>query len=266
MKKIYSFIALSFLLVQASFSQCVIDNSNTAFFSPSPDSVPCVERGVPYDQVIQIKVPTSIDLADFGAPISFILTVDSFVVTDITGFPSGLTYTQNPSSGVMYGGDNGCGQVQGTTNDPVGNYPLSFVGFISLHGLPFPGIFDGDTTIDLATLQTLSSMFSLSLDVIEQGDPCRASGVKDFSAELNSAISVYPNPTSGPALVSVNTARRLNGSIQLMDVNGKLINEQLIDVVGKASFPLDLGKCAPGVYSVVLRTNEGYASKIISKE
>lgn len=266
MKKIYTLLASISLFANTSFAQCVIDNSNTAFFSPAPDSIPCVERGVPYDQVIQIKVPTSIDLADFGSPIPFVLTVDSLVITNVSGFPTGLTYTQNPASGVMYGGDNGCGQVQGTTNDPVGNYPLDFTGFISLHGFPFPPYFDGDTTIDIATLQTMSTMFNLSIDVIEQGDPCRASGVKDFSAALNSAISVFPNPTSGSVLVSLNAARRLTGSIQVIDVNGKSMQEQPINVLGRADFTLNLEQFTAGLYTILLRTNEGFASKIISKE
>ncbi|MBK7150043.1 MAG: T9SS type A sorting domain-containing protein [Bacteroidetes bacterium] len=108
-------------------------------------------------------------------------------------------------------------------------------------------------------------MFSLSVDVIELGDPCRASGVKDFSAELNSAISVYPNPTSGLVLVSLNAARRLTGSIQVIDVNGKLMQEQAIDVNGQADFSLSLERLPAGLYTILLRTNEGFATKLFQK-
>ncbi|MBK7150044.1 MAG: hypothetical protein IPH78_14855 [Bacteroidetes bacterium] len=130
MKKIYTLLASIVLFANTSFGQCVIDNSNTAFFSPAPDSIPCVERGVPYNQVIQIKVPTTIDLADFGSPIPFVLTVDSLVITNVSGIPSRAYLCAKPCQRDYVWGDNGCGQVQGTTNDPVGNYPLDFTGFI----------------------------------------------------------------------------------------------------------------------------------------
>ncbi len=263
MKQVFSLLLIA-LIYGISTAQCVIDNNNTAFFSPSPDSIPCVERGLPYDQVIQIKVPSSIDLADCGAPISFVLTVDSLVITNISGFPNGLTYIQNPASGVLYGGENGCGRVQGTTNDPVGNYPLAFTGFITLHGFPFPGVFDGDTTIDLATLQSLSDMFNLSLDVINQGDPCRLSSVADNSGILNAQMNVYPNPATDAVVVKLNTGSLLEGKMTLTDMTGRTLIKENISTGTDTEFKFDVSGYVPGLYNINVLTSKGNISKRVS--
>lgn len=270
MKKIYSLFALSLIFVQfllAGGSACTIDPNNTLFFSPAPDSIPCIERGNPVNQVIQISVPASIDLANFGAPISFVLTVDSVVITAINGLPTGLTYGFNPYNGVFYGGTNGCSLVSGTTNDPVGNYPLNFDGFMSLHGQPFPGIFDGDTTIDLATLAALSQgMFSLAVDVINPGDECRPAPnkINGVNADLNTMIYIYPNPNNGQFEFKLDAARRVKGDIIVSDVAGRKVYSEPLDVTGFYATSINLSGFAKGLYNVQLRTAEGSASRNIS--
>ncbi len=248
---------------------CTIDSSNTAFFSPRPDSIPCVERTVPYSQVIQIKIPTSIDLQDFGSPISFVLTVDSVVITGVNGLPTGLTYESNPSGGVFYGGSYGCALLEGTTTDPADRYPITFNGTFTAHGQPFPPFFDGDTTIDFATLQSLGGgLFDLFLDVINQGDPCRPapSGISDFSADLNSLIRVYPNPNNGLFNVRIDAGRRLKGDMVILDVTGRKVFTEAIDAVGLYTNSINLSQFAKGLYTLQVRTAEGNASKSISVE
>jgi len=268
MKKIYLLVLACTTLVLFSNAQCVIDSTNTDFLSPRPDSLPCVERTVPYSQTLQIAVPTSMDLQDFGSPISFVLIVDSVVINSVNGLPTGLAYDMNPSSGVLYGGDHGCATVAGTTTDAVGNYPITFDGFITLHGNPFPPYFDGDTTIDFATLQSLApDMFSLFVDVINPGDECRPSqgtGIKNFSSDLNAAMSVYPNPNNGVFQFSLNAAHRVNGQINVIDYTGKVVYSQNIDVIGLYNTNIDLQNFAKGVYVVQVKTAEGLASKSIS--
>lgn len=271
MKKIYFLFVAALLSTHLLFAgaTCTIDSSNTAFFSPRPDSLPCVERGTSYSQVLQIKVPTSVDLQDFGAPIPFVLTVDSVVFDSITGLPNGLNYVINPYSGIIYGGDNACGLLYGTTNDPAGNYPLIFHGTMTLHGFAFPPYFDGDTTIDLAMIQSQpQNPFSASVDVIEQGAPCRPvqSGINDFSSELNALLQVYPNPNNGVFNVRIDAGRRLNGEIVVIDVTGRKVYSQQLDVVGLYLSTINLQQMGKGLYTLQLRTTEGFASKNISIE
>lgn len=271
MKKIYTLIAAALLSFNSAFAGggCVIDTTNTAFFSPGPDSIPCIERGVSYTQVIQIHVAETFDIGPFAGlpPGLILLTVDSLQIDSLTGFPNGLSYNLNPVSGFFLGGENGCANMSGTTNDPAGNYPLNIYGYIAVSGIP-PGFgFPPDTMFDLATAQSFSDMFNLSVDVIEVGAECRpASGVNNFSAELNAALSVYPNPSSGVFVLKLNAGRRTTGQILAMDISGRIVYEQTVDVMGLYENTIDLSKFGKGLYTLQLRTAEGFASKNISIE
>ena len=270
MRKIY-FLLIPFLFsIQTIFAgvNCTIDTSNTAFFNPRPDSLPCVERGVLYTQTLQIKIPTSIDLQQFGAPISFILTVDSVVFDSVGGLPNGLNLSLNPFSGHLKGGQHACAVVSGTTNDPTGNYPLTFYGNMTLHGAAFPPLFDGDTTIDLAVIQSNpQNPFHASLDVIDPGAACRAStNVRDFNAELNSFIQVFPNPNNGAFEFRLNAGRRVNGEIVITDVTGRKVYTEQLDAVGFYSSSIYLSQFSKGLYTLQLRTANGFDSKNISIE
>lgn len=270
MKKFYFLFVLFLFCVQTIFAgvTCTIDSANTAFFNPRPDSLPCVERGVLYSQTLQIKIPTSIDLQQFGAPISFILTVDSVVFDSVGGLPHGLFLSLNPYSGHLKGGQNACAVITGTTNDPTGNYPLTFYGTMTLHGFPFPPIFDGDTTIDLALIQSQpQNPFHASIDVIDSGALCRPStSIRDFSAELNSFIQIFPNPNNGVFEFRLNAGRRINGEIVISDVTGRKIYAEQIDAVGLFATSINLSQLSKGLYTVQLRTADGFTSKNISIE
>lgn len=270
MKKIFFVLSIS-LIAQLTYAGggCVIDSANTDFFSPRPDSLPCIERTVAYNQIIQIAVPSSVDLQDFGAPIPFVLTVDSIVITGVDGLPNGITYYMNPDSGVLYGGQNGCAQVIGTTTDPTGHYPVTFQGTFTAHGSPFPPFFDGDTTIDFATLQSMGgNAFEMFVDVIEPGDPCRPApnGINDFSADLNSLIHVYPNPNNGNFELKIDAGRRINGEVVVVDVTGRKVFAQPIDAIGQYVKSINLSSFGKGIYTLQLRTANGFASKNISIE
>jgi len=273
MKKIYAILFL--ISCSAHFAMagagCTIDSSNTGFFSPSPDSLPCIERNVPYSQVIQILVPNTIDLQQFGSPIPFILTVDSMVVDSVTGLPSGIDYILNPDSQAIYGGGRACALLSGTTTDAKGNYPVIFYGTITMHGFPFPPYFDGDTTVRLEDVQSApQSPFKAAVDVINPGDTCRPASapnsVKSFNNELNTALFVYPNPGNGLFEVKLTTGRRINGIISVVDLLGREIYREDLDVFDSYSTRIDLKNFAKGIYTLLLKTNEGVAAKNISIE
>ena len=270
MNKRLTLLSLINFVVIAGFAanSCTIDSANTQFFAPGPDSLPCIERTVYYDQSIQIAVPTTINLQDFGAPLSFILTVDSVVITGVNGLPNGITYAPNPSNGVLYGGKKGCAQVYGTTTDSAGHYPITFNGTFTAHGFPFPPFFDGDTTIDFATLQSLGQgMFDMFVDVINPGDPCRPSlGIGSFNSSLNTNIHIVPNPSNGIIGLSLDAGRRLNGEIAVLDMTGRKIFSQPIDAVGLYKTTINLSNYSKGLYTLQLRTAEGFESKSISIE
>lgn len=238
-------------------AQCTIDMSNTAFFSP--DTFPCVERSVAYNQTLQISVPAN--TANMGLPIPITLTIDTIIISNITGFPAGLSYTANPTSGVFPGGTNGCFQITGTTTAPAGNYPLSLSGSVSLSSL-FPPI---DTTVDLALIQSMAAgMFNLSLDVIEQGAPCRVNGINDLA--FNAKIAAYPNPAKDNITVSINSAERINGTIEVINVLGAKVYSNKIDIFGTANYDINTSALPRGIYTVLLTDNNRKYSSNFVKE
>ncbi|HLP20716.1 MAG TPA: T9SS type A sorting domain-containing protein [Chitinophagales bacterium] len=271
MKKVYTILAAMVIGISASFAGagCTIDPSNTQFFSPAPDSIPCIERGQSYTQIIQVHVPETIDVGPmFGFPAGIIiLAVDSMQIDSVTGFPTGLNYAQNPPDGFYLGGDNGCINAYGTTNDPVGNYPLTVHGTISVSGIP-PGFgFPSDTSFQLDQGQGMSGMFSLGVDVINPGDECRPAqntGINSFSADLNSLMQVVPNPNNGVFELRLNAGRRVEGEVVIVDVTGRKVYSQAIDAVGMYSNQINLQQFGKGLYTLQLRTANGFASKNIS--
>ena len=116
-KNLLALVSAVMLSVPSVFAQCVIDNNNNTD-GISPTTVPCIEQGTAYTQTVQLHVPTSVN---GGAA-----TVDSVLVTGITGMPAGITLTLNPAAPTkILGGGNGCIEIAGTTSAAVGNYPLT---------------------------------------------------------------------------------------------------------------------------------------------
>src|SRR5205823_5429951 len=88
-----------------------------------PDSLtglsPAVQ-GVPYNQVLQIRVPP--DTVFLGSTVP----IDSVRLLSFTGLPPGLTLVCNPPSCVFNGGTNGCALISGTPTD-TGFFPLTAI-------------------------------------------------------------------------------------------------------------------------------------------
>ena len=118
MKKLSLIFVAVFVLGMGAFAQCTLNTSNmNTGFTPNP--APNITQGVAYSQTVQAYVPTTVQS---------VVTIDSIIITSITGLPSGITYTLNPASGVIKGGANGAICYSGTTNAAPGTYNLVFNG------------------------------------------------------------------------------------------------------------------------------------------
>lgn len=261
MKKLYSlFIPLVFFVTGIQ-AQCIIDANaqTTSGVNPPAIQLPCVISGVPYDQTLQGKIQQSDDISIVILQVH--VEVDSVEIDSIGGLPNGITWFRNPT--VLLGGGNGCLQLTGTTNDAPGRYDLTAFGTAWLtvtSPANFPRAFTGN-------LNRLSPFGGYFLTVINPGDPCvPALGVNDFSADLNSSLSVYPNPSNGIVEVKLNAGKRVNGEVAVMDMTGRTVFSQTIDAVGAYNTTINLSNFAKGLYTVQLRTSEGFASKNISVE
>ncbi len=254
MKKLTTF----FFVAIASFgvsAQCVIDQNNTDFLSPAPEDLPCIQRTVDYDRVIQISVPATYSFQGI-----ITLTIDSVVINDILDMPTSISYAINPNTGVIEGGSNGCVNLTGTTTDAVGNYPLNFDGNVYLSGTPIPTLFDGDTVVPLSQLSSLG--FSYSLDVIEPGDPCRT--ITSLLNKTNAVeLSMYPNPTNGVFNLTVNTGKSGAIEVSVFDFTGRTVYAETTAIQNQYATQVDISNLPKGIYAVRVKTTEGVASKNI---
>lgn len=253
MKKIFS-VALALCgLVNLAMSQCTIDASLQQFpgIYPKANDLPCVEQGMPYDQTIQVQ---NLNQAFTG------IHVDSMMLTNVNGLPSGISWARTPT--ILYGGANGCLKFTGTTNDAVGQYKLAWIGTVWFT-LPFLGaqMYSGDLT------RFGGANFNYSMFVITSGEQCtHLVGINDVSPELNSSIVVYPNPNNGVFEIRLNAAHRLQGDMQIVDMTGRVVYNQKLDLVGLYNTQIDLSSFAKGLYTLQVRTADGFASRNISVE
>jgi hypothetical protein len=258
-------IVVSHLLFFISFvmaAQCTIDPNSSGFISPRPDSLPCVTRGIYYEEVIQFSIPASINLGDIipNLPFPYTLYIDSIVINGVNGLPSGLNYTSNPPDGAIRGGQRGCAQISGTTNDPAGNYPITFDGYMKVRGLPIPGFFDGDTTFDFSSMQGMGAGpqgFSLAVDVIEPGATCRGvSSANQFQTSIRDNFILFPNPSEGSFYVVLNTRKNTEVEINIIDITGKKVFTRQYPCDGYLKALIDVSSVPGGMYRVVLKLEE----------
>lgn len=119
MKYIATLILLGSFFI--SSAQCVVDtNLQVPGFYPDTGSfVKPICAGAKHEDVIQIYNPQFVSVSSGVYPVNYV-QLDS-----IPALPQGLTYTTNPSSGYLVGGERGCITLSGTTNWPAGNYEFT---------------------------------------------------------------------------------------------------------------------------------------------
>ncbi|MDD5571368.1 MAG: T9SS type A sorting domain-containing protein [Bacteroidales bacterium] len=106
-------------------AQCTPNASYGSLIYP-PDSLPHATATVTYSSTIYCRIPTDTVLGTLTA------TIDSVKVTNIKGLPSGFSYACNKQHWI--GGEHGCVEISGTTND-VSLYTLKF--FLMFYGKIF---------------------------------------------------------------------------------------------------------------------------------
>lgn len=259
--------ATALFAIGSTQAQCTVDPSaqTTPGVNPAPENLPCIERTVAYDQTLQGQVQTDYDTTitfqNFPIPVN--VAVDSVSLDSIAGLPTNITWVKNPS--ILHGGENGCVRFTGTTTDTIGTYNLTAYGRVWFHVTAGGGLYDS-TFFYQGEINRFSPFGGYYVRVIEQGGTCTTTGIGDINAALNASLSVFPNPSNGVFQLKLNAANRLNGSIVIVDMTGKQVFTQAIDVVGLYDTTINLNGMPKGVYAVQLRTNEGFASKTISIE
>ena len=121
---------------------CIRDRSSPGWYPDSTTNLVNSYVGLSYNESIQINVPITTQLNIFGQPVT--VDIDSMVVDNILGFPSGFTYSCDLVNCQVLGGTSLCITIYSIT-DPtsidVGIYPLDIQYTDYANNVPFIGTF-----------------------------------------------------------------------------------------------------------------------------
>lgn len=156
--KQYLLIALIILAsAEVGRSQCAPPNptGNIGFF-PSTDLLPCVDRGVYYDETFFLENVDSFRFQGFGT-----LTVDTFRIDSIVNLPCNLNWLSDRGDNTYYRAETGCIRIFGVTDDSVGQYELKVYVTIKSQLL---GTLQGDLNQIVTDLQNLAGNLGIDFE------------------------------------------------------------------------------------------------------
>lgn len=256
----------NFSLVVGPAPACIPDSAAQPRpgISPSPDVIPCVVDNAPYNQTLQVRCPAVYDsVINFGiTTYPLTVTIDSMELDSVINLPAGLTWAKYPNR--LNGGQIGCITFSGTTTAAPGYYHLGWYGTAWTHA---PIIGQKTVTGNLNRYSYVNYYLNV---IAAAGDSCipynpyATNGISELNPILNTMISVSPNPSNGVFTLRINAGSRVTGQVEIIDVTGRNVYAQDVDLIGLQNISVDLSKCAKGIYTVLLKTANGNAAKRIS--
>ncbi len=119
--------ALSLIVAQLSFSQCIPDGSiTTPGIIMSSNTLNCIDQGVPYSDTIQFMNFDSIFFNNNWIELQR-LRIDS-----VNNLPCGIDWELSNANGIFDNSEQGCILISGTTDDVIGQYTLQIWASIDL--------------------------------------------------------------------------------------------------------------------------------------
>ncbi|GIV33777.1 MAG: hypothetical protein KatS3mg031_1312 [Chitinophagales bacterium] len=248
-------------LVTVQLGPCTANppTGNAGVF-PGPDSIPCIERNVPYDFTMQVE-----NFDTIASVFGFALTMDTVIIDSITNFPCGISWEADKL--VYAPGETGCIRVSGTSREITGQYPLKIYMTITL-SIPALGsqTFSGELNDLISQLDGLLSTLgapTLGLDykyvsrVIESGQSCpardvNADGVASGDVCPPFTVEITGNPTicSGASTTLTAVAKYETGSVTYLWSDGSTMQSITVS--------------APGTYSVTATDQNGTVSATVT--
>lgn len=90
-------------------------------FDPTSQNLNCAVQGVPYDEIIQLRVPATVTAGTLTLPLNFI------IIESITNLPCGLCWQLSDANNRVNANQQACIRISGTTFDNVGQFKLNIV-------------------------------------------------------------------------------------------------------------------------------------------
>src|ERR1700757_1771627 len=207
MKKSLLLLSLFTVMVLGLKAQCTIAPTctvTTGYCStPAANSaLPPATEQIAYSTTIQVSVGTSYSVA----------TITNATVTSVSGLPTGLAATYNPSSGVIAGGANGCILISGTpAAATVGSYTVTANVSVNTNFGVFPATLTWNLTVN------------------------SPAGIGYFTAP-SANLLLAPNPAKAEMNVSADFHFQ---SVRVYDALGNLVLTQNVNGASKATIMVD---------------------------
>jgi len=271
MKKILLALTIIFGYTNA-YSQCTPDpqyqDSSYAIWPDTIQNLPTVLQGQSYFTTLTVKTPATLLEANAGdSSILYIDTlgtstfvggwpVDSMELVQVNGLPSGLNLhcesLLNMSSCMLPGDYLTCAYVDGTTNDPIGIYPIELLVNVYTHGTIV--IFPVSTDL-YSALGSYESITGYNI-VISNNTSYEMFNSNEFALLQN-----VPNPTKNNTTIQFNTPNPKMIKFQITDMFGKVVySENIKSDIGLNTIEFN-NKLSTGVYIYSVQNEERVISK-----
>jgi Secretion system C-terminal sorting domain len=232
------FTAFICLILSGLFAsgQCIPDTNVThndvGIYPDSATGLPHALTGQPYSTEIQVKVGVDTTFTDPVSGLTLPATIDSIKILNVTGLPSGFTYSCTPSNCTFPGGSDACISLQGPspTVNMVGFYPIvvQLRGFGKVFGTP-------------QTINQNDSDYAITID--------STTGIGTIERNTFSIGQNQPNPAKSYTSIPVSFLRNEQITFTLSNLLGvKVITGNFSFQRGKSFIPVDLHGIQPGIY------------------
>ena len=278
MKKIVFSLIIIVITNFISYSQCtpnpIYQDSTYNIWPDTSTNLSTAYQGIFYDEKLDIKTPATLIEATGGdSSILFIDTtvlgiqvneflgswpVDSMELISVTGMPSGLSFGCDISNCVLPGNTLTCAYVNGTTNDPVGVYPLTILVNVYTHGTIDLGFIQYPYATDLySELGTYENVPGYKIS-ISSGNP---SSFDVFNSYKLSLLQNLPNPFNSSTIIKFHSSELCDLEFFVVNSLGQIVFSQDISASpGLNSF--EFNESLPyGIYSYSIKSN----SEIVTK-
>lgn len=234
-KTLLAIIALATISINGFGQSCTPDPMYAdSSFGAWPDTItnfPPAQEGVFYSEVLDFKLPDDageIDPTYSGIP------VDSAVLTNVIGLPTGLSYNCDVSTCTWYGGQQGCASLFGTpTSTGTHDVVIELDGWVTI---PFVGPITQPVTF---TGYKIIVSPAAGITIIHKDE---------FSSAQNS-----PNPFGEETTIKFTTGQGGDVSLRVMDILGNSVHTQTVNAVpGENAVKFRNSGLANGVYMYTL--------------
>lgn len=277
-KKLLFILVLFTSFVSYTFGQgCIPDPKFTGLgvgVYPYPDTVgsnPADSLGIWQDACqgeeyyfnFTVVVPDSLNLPVGGMPVS--ADLKNIRVDSVLGLPAGIQYLCNPDVGCNFPDQsNGCVVLYGTTNAPIGNYPIIVYATVRANiGTPN----DFNLNVNFPDSTGILPSGDYSIDVV--GAPCSAvtpppgwTGLTDDGALTFLEVKNQPNPFSNSTAITFGLGSRKVTTLNVTNIIGELVyTAQMQGVGGVNTFEFDGSQLSEGVYLYTLTDGRNTLTK-----